>query len=92
MVPSPTGLRTSSGILIARTIAEGERKAGRRLHRTFDAIQDALLLIDAQQTIERLSRSGLAGQVLAGAVTRTRAVLSALLLRPGLPPVATRYT
>jgi PAS domain S-box-containing protein len=45
-------LATIRAILRTRRAEEAERKAGRRLHRTFDAIQDALLLVDARGVIE----------------------------------------
>ncbi|MDB4977173.1 MAG: histidine kinase, partial [Myxococcaceae bacterium] len=45
-------LATIRALLRTRDAEEGERKVGRRLHRTFDAIQDALLLIDAHHNIE----------------------------------------
>ena len=45
-------LATVRAVLRSRRAEEAERKAGRRLHRTFDAIQDALLLVDARGDIE----------------------------------------
>jgi len=45
-------LATIRAILRTRNAEEAERKVGRRLHRTFDAIQDALLLVDPHGTIE----------------------------------------
>jgi PAS domain S-box-containing protein len=45
-------LATVRAVLRSRRAEEAERKAARRLHRTFDAIQDALLLIDVQGNIE----------------------------------------
>lgn len=45
-------LATVRAVLRSRYAEEAERKAARRLHRTFDAIQDALLLVDVHNRIE----------------------------------------
>jgi PAS domain S-box-containing protein len=45
-------LATIRAILRTRSAEEAERRAGQRLHRTFDAIQDGLLLIDPHGNIE----------------------------------------
>jgi PAS domain S-box-containing protein len=45
-------LATIRAMLRTRSAEESERRIGRRLHRTFDAIQDALLLVDANHAIE----------------------------------------
>ncbi|HEX5657636.1 MAG TPA: response regulator [Polyangiales bacterium] len=45
-------LATIRAVLRTRSAEEAERKTARRLHRTFDAIQDALLLIDSQGRVE----------------------------------------
>lgn len=50
-------LATIRASLRTRRAEEAERKAGRRLHRTFDAIQDALLLVDARGNIEECNGS-----------------------------------
>jgi PAS domain S-box-containing protein len=45
-------LATIRAVVRTRSAEEAERKAARRLHRTFDAIQDALLLVDSQGRVE----------------------------------------
>jgi len=86
-------LATIRAILRTRRAEEAERKAGRRLHRTFDAIQDGLLLVDARGTIEecndaaaRMSESSalaLEGQSVVSALRRvvSQDKLQALLTR-----------
>jgi PAS domain S-box-containing protein len=45
-------LATIRAVVRTRRAEEAERKAARRLHRTFDAIQDALLMVDVDGNIE----------------------------------------
>jgi PAS domain S-box-containing protein len=54
-------LATIRAVVRTRAAEEGERKAARRLHRTFDAIQDALLLIDSEGRVEE--GNGAAGRL-----------------------------
>jgi PAS domain S-box-containing protein len=54
-------LATIRAVVRTRRAEEAERKAARRLHRTFDAIQDALLLIDSEGRIEE--GNGAAGRL-----------------------------
>ncbi|MET0287899.1 MAG: response regulator [Polyangiales bacterium] len=54
-------LATIRAVVRTRSAEEAERKAARRLHRTFDAIQDALLLVDSQGRVEE--GNGAAGRL-----------------------------
>ena len=89
-------LATVRAVLRTRRAEEAERKAALRLQRTFDAIQDAMLLLDTQGIIEEFngaalrlidsSAEALSGQRCIAALRRVVApeVLEALLARARL--------
>ncbi len=59
-------LATIRAMVRTRSAEEAERKAARRLHRTFDAIQDALLMVDSEGRVEE--GNGAAGRLVGRAL------------------------
>ncbi|HEY6881215.1 MAG TPA: response regulator [Polyangiales bacterium] len=72
-------LATIRAVVRTRHAEEAERKAARRLHRTFDAIQDALLLLDSEGKIEECN--GAAGRMVGRASHELEGKNSAHVLR-----------
>lgn len=72
-------LATIRAVVRTRRAEEAERKAARRLHRTFDAIQDALLVVDVDGKIEECN--GAAGRLIGRPSSELEGESCALALR-----------